>query len=66
MKNHRLDTRIYWRFGAALAGLLFLYAMLEAASPSLPVNDGTDTGVGCVDDCLEPIDPNDDKEPIPF
>lgn len=66
MKNHRLDTTIYWQFLTAVAGLLFLYAMLEAGSPALPVNDGTDAGVGCVDDCLDPIDTNADKEPIPF
>ena len=30
-------------------------------------NDGTDTGVGCVDDCLEPLDLDEkriDAEPI--
>ncbi len=48
---------------AVLALMLALYALLEAGSPA---NDGTDTGVGCVDDCLDPIDTTADQEPIPF
>ena len=49
---------------AALAFSLSVWAGLFAVM--LPAADGTDTGVGCVDDCLdpEPFDTSADAEPI--
>jgi len=47
---------------AALAFSLAAWAGLFAVM--LPTADGTDTGVGCIDDCLDPIDTTADAEPI--
>jgi len=47
---------------AALATL----ALFASVQPAPPAADWTDTGVGCVDDCLdpEPFDTSADAEPI--
>lgn len=51
---------------AILAWLLVLASLAVFASvqPAPPVIDWTDTGVGCIDDCLEPLDTSADAEPI--
>ena len=49
----------------ALAAFLALAGVVAWAD--YEPNDGTDTGVGCVDDCLEPLDLDEkriDAEPI--
>lgn len=49
--------------GGTVISLMLWALILWAVWPS-PAQDFTDTGVGCLDECLEPMDTNDDKEPI--
>lgn len=60
----RHDPRVPLAWLAALTVSLSLWAGFFAAI--VPAADGTDTGVGCLDDCLdpEPIDTSADAEPI--
>lgn len=39
-------------------------AIFASVQPAPPPIDWTDTGVGCIDDCLDPIDTSADAEPI--
>jgi len=53
--------------GVVLVSLAVWGVLIAAVWPSPEPNDGTDTGVGCLDDCLEPMDPAEkriDAEPI--
>jgi len=55
--------KLDWEFCAGWLGILFsLYLFWSWAFGMMqPIEeDFTDTGVGCVDDCLEPMD-----EPLP-
>lgn len=47
--------------------ILLSLLLLVACGPVEPEQDWTDTGVQCLDDCLEPLDPDEkriDAEPI--
>ena len=67
--QRRHDPSVPLAWLAALTVSLSLWAgFLSAIVPAaiVPAADGTDTAVGCVNDCLdpEPIDTSADAEPI--
>lgn len=50
-ENHRIDAAIECLLSLIITGIIFTGLGLLYWSQE---NDGTDTGVGCIEDCLEP------------
>jgi hypothetical protein len=59
IKSHSLDVLALWLAGVALACLFWTWAAL-----TFTIEDFTDTGVGCADDCLEPAIQDEADAPI--
>lgn len=66
VRRHSLDWPVAIGWAVALGCTTVVWLALIAAA--WPANDGTDTGVDCVDDCLElsadERDTTADREPI--
>lgn len=50
---HSIPRDVWEIVQVALLGCLLWLILVLVMSTGVPLNDGTDTGVGCVDDCLE-------------